>query len=641
VRGRTTSGCLAAALLLSLLGTAAATPSVAATAELPFANVTRVVADAHGHVLVAGGHGSSGVWVGGADGTPSTLRTDLAGAAAIVPSADGSHLYVSLFDSASIVTLDSSTLAVTATVDVPGTCPDDLAVLDGSFWFGSDCDGQWGSLLAVPMSGGTATTALEMVYSPLVFAPRVPDGGLVIAQRGLGTVTIARYSVSGTALTKVAESEGFDGINQVVMDPDGVHLDVAHANPPNHARLRLTDLGSDADLPSGTHPVAVAATSSLGGVVAAGVSKVDGQGEADITVYRDGVHAGIVQYPTDHLVWEGLALSPDGHRLYAVTTPNYPPGGLTLRVVDHPARLNPVATAAVSRTSVPRLGTVGVTGRLTAGGRPVAGRNVVVSRVDVGGTHRIGIRTTSATGSWSIVDKPSYAGTSRYVVSFAGDSGLDLAAATGRASVLVLGLATSMTFTATPSPVYGANATLTVHLGRTYTGRTVSLWERHYGNPIEQRIGVYRVNASGDVVVARKATDQTTFIAAFGGDQLYMPKRLFRTVGVRARISETLSGWWATVNGYRLYHAVVDPVIVAGLVPHPGCLVFQSQVLTGGRWVAGPSSPCFAVDGSGRVGASLSGAHTVGATWRMRAVFRGSGGIVTTAGPWILLQFTK
>lgn len=635
VRGAAACGAVALAATALAVGTAA--PSAALGTALPFTNITKVVSDGHGHVLVAGGPGSTTLWVGADDGTALTTRDDLAGASDIHRSADGTQLYISLYDSAEIVTVDAASLEVVSRVAVPGTCPDSFARIGDAFWFGSYCGGSaFGVVGTVPVAGGDVTTVLDQQYAPYLVAMGGSPEGLAVAQRGYGA-PIVRYAVQGTGLTPVATAEPLSDVLEMAMDPDGAHLDVVSTSAQGLVRLGAADLVRDTDLPTWSKPLTLATTTALGGVVAVG-SWGD---SAAVNTIRGGAYALLHQFLTDRLVAYGSALSPDGHRLYAVTTPNYPPGGLTLRVVDHAARLVPAVTAAVSRTSVPRTGTVAVTGRLTAAGHPVPGRNVVISRVDVGGTHRIAIRTTSASGTWSVVDRPSYAGTARYVASFAGDAGLDLAAAAGRASVLVVGLSTSMTFTATPSPVYGSNAILTVHLGRTYTGRTVSLWERRYGNPIEQRIGVYRVNASGDVVVARKATTQTTFIAAFGGDQLYMPKRLFRTVGVRARISETLSGWWATVGTYRLYHATNDPVLIAGLVPHPGCLVFQSQVLSSGRWTTGPSSPCFAVDGSGRVGAALTGTHTVGATWRMRAVFRASGGIVTTAGPWLLLQITK
>jgi hypothetical protein len=194
----------------------------------------------------------------------------------------------------------------------------------------------------------------------------------------------------------------------------------------------------DGSYPSHNYPNAVATSTALGGLVAAGAAYT---GEDDVWIYRAGSLVGSLDLGPDGLLDDGLAWAPDGSRLYAVS-------GDGLHVLTG-AALAATTVTLTGPASLTRGSAVHLTGSVTTPGGPLAGAVLSVTRTDASGTGTLAGATTGADGSY-VVDDTLGSTSATYDVAFAGDDAHGPAtasftvAAVKAASVLALSAPTTV-----------------------------------------------------------------------------------------------------------------------------------------------------------------------------------------------------
>ncbi len=157
----------------------------------------------------------------------------------------------------------------------------------------------------------------------------------------------------------------------------------------------------------------------------------------------------------------------------------------------------------------------------------------------------------------------------------------------------------SLTLTTGPATfAYKATVHVTAHLGPTHRNRVVSIYAQSFGSRSRTLLKIGKVNSLGELTVSYKAQHSTTFSVAFSGDAYYAPKTATRAVYVRAKVSESLSGYYRSQRigrtTYRLYHrhnklharATVDPN------KKGQCVEFEAQEYYLGAWHANVTTGC-------------------------------------------------
>jgi YVTN family beta-propeller protein len=225
----------------------------------------------------------------------------------------------------------------------------------------------------------------------------------------------------------------------------------------------------------------------------------------------------------------------------------------------------------------PATGTMGskvtVTGTLdsppTPGGTVV---HIAKSNSAHGATH-LTDATVKVDGTFSFTDHLLTGGANHYTATTDGDTTHAPAKAT--ATISAVQHATTLSVS-TNHTTYGYDdtATVTVHLGTTHTGRTVTLYATPKGES-KKRIASGKVSASGTFTAHEKLTRSTTFTATFAGDSWYAPASATKAVKTHLDISaklEDYSGSTSTsAHTYRIYHnAELDFAFRATPLPHDG-----------------------------------------------------------------------
>lgn len=578
----TAAAVLAAGTLPLLGGPAAADANV----PLPGSGFRAVLADSHGHVYVTSGHGSTSVWVGGVDGAALTTIPSMDGAAGMALSADGTTLYVALYDGAAVAAIDTTSLTETHRYAMPSTCPDSVAVAGGALWVGVTCDAQWSYIDNVELATGTVTQpTMDQVYNPLLLADPTDGTVLYAGSRGLSPSSLVRYTVSGTTLTPSASVSPGSGFADMAFDGNGTDIVTASASPSQHNRFARADLATDGSYASNDWPDSVATSGTL--VAAGSYSPYS----TDVNVYRAGTLVRSIDFGTgDELQADGLALSPDGSRLYAVTATH------TLHVITAPG-----AAASTLVLTGPSTGTRGiaysVSGVLTSGGAPVVGAAVAATRTDLSGVKHYSL-TTDATGKVTAKDTPLVGGPVTWTFSYAGNA---LHRAVTTKKVVTIARATT-TLTIVPSASkykYGATATLTVHLGTTYNSRTVSVYARPLATSVKAPgtlVARARVDSHGNLVVHYRMVRRTTFTAAFAGDYRYNPRTATTSPNVISAPVVQPGGYASYSNGIYYFTGGVGYFrATSNPARYDGCATWTAQRLQGSSWVTLPTA-CFAFE---------------------------------------------
>ncbi|OLZ69374.1 hypothetical protein AV521_17735 [Streptomyces sp. IMTB 2501] len=294
----------------------------------------------------------------------------------------------------------------------------------------------------------------------------------------------------------------------------------------------------------------------------------------------------------------------------------------------------PAKSGRASRLTVP--------GQMSAAPYP-SGEAVKVVRSDL--AHPAGVALPdaplSADGTFHIADVPQVGGANTYTVTYAGDSAHQATKAS--ATVQVSRSATALSISTNASSyAYGATAKVTAHLGRTYNGRTLSIYaEPYHGKKTLVRAGT--VDSHGNLTATYRVTGSTIFTASFAGDYRYAAATAVRTVSAHAKVSESLSGYYGSTHYgstlYRVYHHTATAKLNATVTPDKvgQCVRFQAQRYYGGAWHAQSISSCRTLSTTSTGSATLSLTKAVNSRFRMRAEYVHSGkdtGNLSTWGAW-------
>lgn len=299
-------------------------PAAGVSTELPVADFGRILADPNSCRVFVSSPSSNTVLVLDYSGRLVKTFTDEYGADAMVTS--GSVLYVALTSTGSIDEIDlqsgSSKTLASALVK-----PLDLALAGGRLWTTTGNCSQW----EVKLVGIDLGTGAAKEYAPdqstnlgycVGFATGAGGDSLVAWDAGLEPANLTTLDVSSGAplLTLTQREERLQNLGDAAITA-GDKLVTASGWPYEFDQWKLSDLRQDGIVyPGAAYPVAVA---TAGTRIAAGVASVAGE-DATIRVYqvdKPSPIASLLQSSgqNDGLYRRGLAMSPDGRLVFAVT----------------------------------------------------------------------------------------------------------------------------------------------------------------------------------------------------------------------------------------------------------------------------------------------------------------------------------
>lgn len=275
---------------------------------------------------------------------------------------------------------------------------------------------------------------------------------------------------------------------------------------------------------------------------------------------------------------------------------------------------------------------VALNGTLTFGtGSVAAGTAVTITRMLRSKVTRQVTVKTGTGGAFKLTDTPPVTGKYTYTAKYAGNSTTDAATVSHAVSVVLHPTALSVTTGATTF-TYEPTVHVTAHLGATYRNRTVSIYAQQFGSKTRALLKTGRVNSRGELTVSYRAPHSVTFTVVFSGDAHYTAKTVTRPVYVRASVSESISGYYATtyIGGvlYRLFHSSDLLSAAAGVAPNKKgeCVQFEVSEFYQGAWNFNVSTPCVSLDNASQAFAvfNLTGAD-LGFPYRVRADYMRSG----------------
>jgi sugar lactone lactonase YvrE len=620
---------------------ASAAPAAAAAPAVSLTNFYMIVADTpHGHLFLSQGSSGGTIVVANLAGKLIGTVSGQAGTQGIALSPDGSTLYAALPGQDAVDAISTATLQQTASYPLgTGNSPVSVAVQSGKVWVSYSTTTPSGAIGDVDLTMTTPAFVPQPVMSTTwTSAPQIAadpaDGGILVADLG-GTPDLASYDVSTATPTVLAGPAPYNGPNgcenqqDMAVSAGGKEFVLACGFPYNHFKYSTANLTQVGDYPSNSYPNAIAIAPD--GTVAAGVS---GWYNPDIYVYHADKTAPLNEYefggPTWNLVARGLAWSAKGSTLYAVTQ-DMDTSAWAIRVLNNPTLT--VATLQLRGTFKAQIGAkVTLTGTLSfTVGTPRAGTKIAIARTMAGssGIKRLAAKL-GAGGTFTLTDTAATPGTYTYTATYGGDSTHQPATATRR--VTITKLPVSLSVTAKSNAVdYKGLATVTAHLGKTFTGRTVSIYAQPFGSKARKLLRTGRVNASGELSASYAPTFNTTFIAVFGGDARYAPRTVTHNVYVRAKVAESISGYFSTttINGvlYRVYHHTASQGWNVTVFPNKAgeCVQAEGQVFANGAWQPALGTTCFSLNKNSTVFGKFGLSHISGFQARVRADYVRSG----------------
>lgn len=654
-----TGALLMSALAAGSIGLIALPASGATATPFQLTGFYQVVADnAHGHLFISPGNvtgtGANTIIVTDPAGQRLATITGQTGVSGMALSAGGSTLYAALGGADAVSAISTSTLAETARYDLGGHSPNglgghsptDVAVENGKIWVGySDEDGTHGPggyIGEIDPAASSDQFTAEALPGYWQSAPRIavdPLGGgtLVASDSGLSTDLVGSYNVSTTPVTVNSQPTGTPGCgheNGIAVVPGGGSFLMACNLVNGKSATSLVQVNSTTMAVQGTpYPSGGSAPNSVSvapsGAVALSIQKA---GKA-ILVYKQGATAPVnaFQLSTRSSIvpaTRGLAWAADGSRLFAVmadssvSPPAYSVGALTRPTVTASAlSLTGATSAALGRS-------VTFSGRLTLTvGNPPAGTKITITRTPVGSTSAKTFSVRLASDyTYKLTDTPPGLGTYTYTARYSGDTARQPATATRRLTITKIPV--TLTLRASAGTVnYGTKITLTAHLGTTYQNRTVSIWAKPFGSTTPKLIKTGRVNSSRNLNVTYPAPRSTAFSATFGGDARYAAKAVTVNVYVRAKVSESISGYFrsTTIGGvpYRVYHKSGTLKLTVTVTPNKAgqCGSATFQVYFQGRWRLLGTTGCGALNKSSQISGAFPMDGLAGYRFRVQAEY--------------------
>ncbi len=332
--------CVATAALGIVVGPASAQLPSSATV-LPGRMDKMVVDSATGHVFVSL-YDTSKIAVLDFDGNLLDTITGEAGARGLA--LVGSHLYVAASNAGSIDDIDTTTLTRTRTVASGLVGTSDIVYAAGALWVVTTATTS-ASLVRVAPSDGAQTsysTVLGSAYFTGLVADPADNNTIFVYDPGISGVTIKKIDVSANPpQLKSTSSTGVNDIanvNDIAVSPDGTRMVPAGGSPYQFDEVSTSSLAlTGVVYPAAPYPSAVTMTAGNGGLFAGGLDGIYGP---DVVIFRLGDPSATV---ADHDFGStaqttkpgGLAFSPDGSRLFAVSG-SYGPNPDTFNVLTIP-----------------------------------------------------------------------------------------------------------------------------------------------------------------------------------------------------------------------------------------------------------------------------------------------------------------
>ena len=636
---------IAATTVALLLGLAPVTLASAHAATAPsgiaidLPTFRHVLADGHGHVYLTGGPGTTGVLVRNAAGSADATISGESGANGMALSPDGSTLYVALTDANAISAISTTTLTETARYSTgSGTCPAEVLQLADKVWFGYGCSGSGYGIGVVDLTTSTVTTGVVTTSSdvPLLAGGAAAPNLLFAGPSGGSSLT--SYTVSGSTLTLAHSVSVGENLAQLALSADGSQVLTASGGEYDIARYDVSTLGRGGQY-GNNYPYPDAVVVAPVGQVVAGI---DAPYDPDIRVFDvagDALQTFEVgdNDSNTELARDGLALDPSGAHLYAVTAALGDDGiyHYRLHVIANPLASSTAMTVTAPKKAT-RGGALALSAHLTSGGAPVSGAVVQVVRHDASGTTRIATPKTSSNGTASVTDHPPVGGTVTYTFSWAGNS--TYAPVTRKATVTVSRAATALTISlSTRSHAYGARFTVHAHLGRTFNGRTVSIYATPLGGA-RHALKTAKVDARGNLTATYSVVRRTKFTASFPGDFRYAPATRSASAVVAAKLVTAIAKNRGTNGRYALYSHTGGARLGGKVIPGKSgeCLRFVLQKLIGKRWRT-VASGCFTMDANSiAVGIAKGPTKT---PFRNRVEYPGDHANSATHSKWYYIEF--
>ena len=325
-------------LTVSSMAVVAAPARADSVTTLNLTTFSQMAVDAaHEQVFIAGGPTSNWIEVRGFDGSLKGTVAGQTGARGLALAPDGSAVYAALDGTGAVSRISTTTLSETARYPLGvGNCVSNVAFAGSTLYVSYGCTT---SGRVAPLDLAAETPALGAPLPGSFYpAPKIAGDadGRVLAALQPVTGKLVRYDLTQTPVTSMtasAERTGSVGANcaDLAVHPDGVDGIVACGSPYVHKAWSLSDLSLSFTYPTDAYPNAIAVTDS---VVAAGS---DGTYDPDIYLFSRNSDALIQSFELGGTTWElagrGLALSPDGSKLFAVSESD---SALRFHVFDNP-----------------------------------------------------------------------------------------------------------------------------------------------------------------------------------------------------------------------------------------------------------------------------------------------------------------
>ncbi|GIM97851.1 hypothetical protein Ato02nite_096440 [Paractinoplanes toevensis] len=626
-------------MAVALGGTAAVLPATTASAVTPKASSSKVLPIGAFNEIVADGAHKHLFISDRTDG--KLLVTDYAGATVAlldVPSSagllvNGDRLYVAAPASSSIIVYDTATLAPVAAYALAGQ-PDRLAYAAGKIWFSYGA----GDLGSIDLAAAEVVylTAESGDWTNIYDLSGAADR-LVVAGKAAGSNEVAVLDATGEAPDVLAERTFTNRLGlDTALTPDGSGVVVVPSefSEVPAVQLRTSDLTQTAGYAVGSLPkgVAVAAdgTVVIGDPFGADPSGLD-YFPAGGAVRRVGLYNGLTG--GDQIA--GFALEPGGTRAFGIVANVVGTPVISLQVFDQPAKTT--LKGSITVESNPVLAGSSYAVMVDFSTEAAIGRPVEIVRSD-------GLRvgpTTIPDGVFQFTDKaPAAAGTLTYRLTVPADA--DINAFTSSATVSVVTPRTTTLTLDHQGAVYnyGTTVTFTVHLGSSYTNRTVAIYADPFGADQGKRLLVSKkADAKGNVTVALRLTRNTVVSAAFTGDAWTKPASAAVTVYTRVSVSTAVSKYYKKSGSTYIFHKTTNPVLTTTMTAFPKRKQYLTvEYYSGGKWRVAKA-------GYYTMAVTFTGTHKIGVKYRVRAAYVGgkSGDTInaTTYGAYRYFTFTK
>lgn len=305
-----------------------------------------------------------------------------------------------------------------------------------------------------------------------------------------------------------------------------------------------------------------------------------------------------------------------------------------------PVKLKSTLSLTVPTTTVTRGTAYVLKGLLKGSDAAIPGVTVTLKRTDLAGTRTVYVKTTSS-GAFLYRDVPAVGGKVTWTATWPGNGRYAKPAAATK-SLTVSRLATSLTIT-TDKTVYSyqGTAVVTVHLGRTWNGRTVSVYALNAEMTTRKLLKAGTVSSSGNLVVQVPIRRRTVLTAVFAGDYRFAPDTAQRVVTARSKVVFSFEGAYGRSGSTYLFRIGENVSAQALVLPYRGneCQKLVVQRLRGSTWETTYTNSC-AWTASDSI---LYFPIYVDSTWRrarVQVVVPTIREAVGVTSPWTYLAFT-